>query len=164
MLCYLLAWSIRYTFIAQKSICIADWMMNTYLVQYLIFHFIVPWYLVGSRLVAVGVEYLHILGLIHTRVDSPVDCVDAEMGISLRVWPDWAIYCTLGNFLKPLAMFNLSESPAFLGNFCKGVKIYHFSREIIFGQLYRHLAIFFWSHWSLRKHNCPQQIPADHYV
>ena len=35
-----------------------------------------------------------------------------------------------------------------LGNFCKGVKIIHFSSEIIFGQLFfRHLVIFIWSHW-----------------
>ena len=27
------------------------------------------------------------------------------------------------------------KSPTFLGNFRKGVKIYHFSSEIIFGQL-----------------------------
>ena len=39
------------------------------------------------------------------------------------VWPDWALYWTLGNFLKPLATMNLSKSPTFLGNFCKGVKI-----------------------------------------
>ena len=41
----------------------------------------------------------------------------------------------LGNFLKPLATINLPQSPTFLGNFCKGVKIYHFSSEIIFGQI-----------------------------
>ena len=35
------------------------------------------------------------------------------------VWPDWAIYWTLGNFLKPLATINLPKSPPFLGNFCK---------------------------------------------
>ena len=46
-------------------------------------------------------------------------------------------------FLKPLATINLSDSPTFLGNFCKGVKISHFYSEIIFN---RHLAIFFWSH------------------
>ena len=51
------------------------------------------------------------------------------------VWPNWAIYGTLGNFLKPLATINLSKSPTFLGIFCKGVKIDHFSSEIIFGQL-----------------------------
>ena len=51
------------------------------------------------------------------------------------VWPDWTIFCTLGKFLKPLTTINLPESPTFLGNFCKGVKIYHLSREIIFGQL-----------------------------
>ena len=38
------------------------------------------------------------------------------------------------------------KSPTFLGNFCNGVKIYHFSREIILGNFYRHLVIFFQSH------------------
>ena len=51
------------------------------------------------------------------------------------MWPDWAIICTLGYFLKLLATINLPRSPTFLSNFCKGVKIYHFSGEIIFGQL-----------------------------
>ena len=45
------------------------------------------------------------------------------------------IFWTLGNFLKPLVTINLSKSLTFLGNFCKGVKIYHFSSEILFGQL-----------------------------
>ena len=58
---------------------------------------------------------------------------------SQSVRPDWAIYCTFGNDSKPLATINLPKSPTFLGNFCKGVKIIHFCREIIFGQLYRHL-------------------------
>ena len=51
------------------------------------------------------------------------------------VWPDWAIFCTLGNFFKPLATIYLPKSLTFLGNFCKVIKIYHFSCEIIFGQL-----------------------------
>ena len=42
------------------------------------------------------------------------------------VWPDWAIYWTLGKILKPNATINLPKCPTFLGNFCKGVKIYHF--------------------------------------
>ena len=42
-------------------------------------------------------------------------------------------FWTLGNFLKPLATINLPKSPTFLGIFCKGVKISHFSSEIIFG-------------------------------
>ena len=54
---------------------------------------------------------------------------------SLPVCPDWAIYWTLGNFLKPLATINLPQSPPILGNFCKGIKIIHFSSETIFGQL-----------------------------
>ena len=40
-----------------------------------------------------------------------------------------------GQVLKPLATINLLKSPTFLGNFCKGVNIYNFSSEIIFGQL-----------------------------
>ena len=45
------------------------------------------------------------------------------------------IFSTLDKFLKPLATINLPKSPTILGNFCKGVKIYHFSIEIIFVQL-----------------------------
>jgi len=55
--------------------------------------------------------------------------------VILPVSSDLAIYWTLGNFLKPLATINLPKSPTFLGNFCKGVKIYHFSSEISFGLL-----------------------------
>ena len=44
-------------------------------------------------------------------------------------------FCTLGNFLKPLATITLLKSPTVLGNFCKGVKMDHFSTEIIFGKL-----------------------------
>ena len=40
-----------------------------------------------------------------------------------------------GPFLKPLVTINLSKSPTFLGNYCKGFKIIHVSVEIIFGQL-----------------------------
>ena len=39
-----------------------------------------------------------------------------------------------GQILKPLAKINLLKSATLLGNFCEGVKIYHFSSEIIFGQ------------------------------
>ena len=35
---------------------------------------------------------------------------------------------------------NLPKSPTF--NFCKGVKIYHVSGEIILGNFYRHLEYF----------------------
>ena len=59
------------------------------------------------------------------------------------VWPDWAIYWTLANFLKPLAAINLPKSPTFWDNFCKGVKVYHFSSEIIIGQLLSTIGDFF---------------------
>ena len=52
------------------------------------------------------------------------------------MWPDWAIYWTLGNFVRPLATINLPKSLTFLWNFCKAVKIYHFSSEIILGQVF----------------------------
>ena len=51
------------------------------------------------------------------------------------MWPDWAIFCSLCNFSKPLATINLPKSLTFLSNFSKGIKIYHFSCEIIFVQL-----------------------------
>ena len=41
----------------------------------------------------------------------------------------------LGQLFKAFATINLHKSPTFLGIFCKGVKIYHFSSEIIFRQL-----------------------------
>ena len=44
-------------------------------------------------------------------------------------------FFTLGNFFKPVGTINLPKSLTFLGNCCKGIKIYHFSTEIIFGQL-----------------------------
>ena len=59
-----------------------------------------------------------------------------------------------GPLLKPLATINLPKYLTLLGNFCKGVKMSHFSSEIIIGQLlwtlgnfYGHLATFFLSHW-----------------
>ena len=49
----------------------------------------------------------------------------------------------LGQLLKPLATINLPKSPTFLGNFCESVKIYHFSNEIIVGQLLQTFGNFF---------------------
>ena len=39
---------------------------------------------------------------------------------------------------------------------CEGVEIYHFSSEIILGNFYRHVAIFFWSHFMLGVIDCFQ--------
>ena len=58
-----------------------------------------------------------------------------HLGINRAVWPDRAIYWTLGNFSKPVATISWPKSPTFLGNSCKGVKIFNFSVEFIFGQL-----------------------------
>ena len=48
-----------------------------------------------------------------------------------------------GQILKPLSTINLPKSPTFLGTVCEGVKIYHFSNEIIFGQLLKTFGDFF---------------------
>ena len=72
---------------------------------------------------------------------------------SSSVWPDWAIYWTLGNFLKPLATINLPKSPKFSGNFCKRVKIliFHFSIEIIFWATFIYIWRFFSGHTARRR-------------
>ena len=40
-----------------------------------------------------------------------------------------------GQLFEAMGIINLPKSLTFLGNFCKGVKIFNFSSEIIFGQL-----------------------------
>ena len=45
------------------------------------------------------------------------------------------ISCTLGNFSKSVATIIKPKLSTLLGIFCKGVQIFHFSSEIIFGQL-----------------------------
>ena len=40
-----------------------------------------------------------------------------------------------GQLFKASGKINLPQSSPFLGNFCKGVKIIHFSSDTIFGQL-----------------------------
>ena len=67
----------------------------------------------------------------HKRSFSKVNYFVFWISKLWAVWPDWTIYWTLGSFLEP----NLPIPPTFWGNFCKGVKIFKFSSEIIFGQL-----------------------------
>ena len=63
------------------------------------------------------------------------------------VWPDCAIYCTLGIFSKPVAAIILPKKPKFLGNFCKMLKSFIFLGKSFLGKFYGHLATFYWSHW-----------------
>ena len=51
----------------------------------------------------------------------------------------WATFQSLGQPFLPKSSIHFKP-------FCKSVKIVHFTREILFGQLYRHLATFYWSH------------------
>ena len=53
------------------------------------------------------------------------------------------VFLHFGQLFKSLATINLPKSLTFLGNFCKGVKIYHFSSEIIFGQLLHRFGDFY---------------------
>ena len=56
------------------------------------------------------------------------------------VWPDWAIF--------------LSKSLTFLGNFCKSVKIFNFTSEIVFGQLLKKIWWFFTGHTGCNLSFC----------
>ena len=64
-------------------------------------------------------------------------------------------FLDFGQLLKPLGTITLPKSCTFLGNFCKGVIIYHFSSEIIFWQLFLDIWQFFSGHTG-NKHcvNC----------
>ena len=57
----------------------------------------------------------------------------------------------LGNLSKPVATISLPQSSPFLGNFCKGVKIYYFSSETIFGKLLQTFGDFYLV--TLLEHN-----------
>ena len=46
---------------------------------------------------------------------------------------------------------HLPKSLTFLWNFCEGIKIYHFLVKSFLGKFYRHLEIFFWSHWLVHQ-------------
>ena len=67
------------------------------------------------------------------------------------MWPDWVIYYTLGNFLKPLATVNLPKSQTLFAIFQKVSKSIIFLVKSFLGNFYRHLATFFWSHWQQPK-------------
>ena len=53
------------------------------------------------------------------------------------MWPDWVIYFALGNFSKPAGTIILPKLPTLFGNFCKGVKIFHFHFWATFIDIWR---------------------------
>ena len=63
------------------------------------------------------------------------------------VWPDWAIYCNLGNFSKPVATIILPKSHTFWAIFGKVSKSFISLVKSFLGNFYRHLATFIWSSW-----------------
>ena len=60
-----------------------------------------------------------------------------------QIWRFIGLLASFQSQWQQLICPNLPHSQA---TFCKGVEIFHFSSEIILGNFYRHLAIFFWSH------------------
>ena len=68
----------------------------------------------------------------------------ARWSLTTTLWPffngptlqcdqiGWFIWLW-ATFLKPLATKKFPKSPTFLGNFCRGIKIYHFFSAIILG-------------------------------
>ena len=58
--------------------------------------------------------------------------LDLPTVVTRWVWLDWAIYCTLGDFSKPVTKIILPKLPI---NFAKVSKIFQYSSDIILGQL-----------------------------
>ena len=65
------------------------------------------------------------------------------------VWLDWAIYCTLGNCLQPIATIFLTKLPTFLAIFLKVSKSFLFRVKSFFGNFDRRLATFTGHTWVL---------------
>ena len=82
----------------------------------------------------------------HTALKIMHQSLTVINGTLHSVWPDWAIFLTLGYFLRPLATINLPKSLTFLGIFVKVSKSILFLVKSFLGNFYRHLAIFIWSH------------------
>ena len=66
--------------------------------------------------------------------------------LSYTVWPDWAIYCTLSNFSKPVVKIILPILPTFLSIFLKVSKSFIALVKSFLGNFYRLLATFYWSY------------------
>ena len=64
------------------------------------------------------------------------------------VWPDWVIYCTLGNFSRPVATIFYPNCPHIKVIFVKVSKWFIILVKSFLGNFYRHLGTFYWSHWQ----------------
>ena len=91
------------------------------------------------------------------RVDPNVTDVNGNNVLHLMVikdkmvpvWPDWAIYWTLGNFSKR----NLLKSPTFFAIFVKVSKSLIFLVKSFWGNFNGHLMSFYWSRWMVLPSN-----------
>ena len=71
-------------------------------------------------------------------------CFQRWVGCSVTRLSDFLHF---GQLFKAQGTIILTKLLTLLGNSCKGVKILHFSSEIIFGQLLQTFGDFYWSHW-----------------
>ena len=131
-------------------------------------HFSCNWFSTKAPLPPLGaacanIYSIHILFLSLSLCWSACPSVPLSLILTLKYVSIWSILTSVtrlgnllafGQLLKPLATINFPKSLTFLGNFCKGVKIYHFSSEIVLGNFFRLLAIFFLSHWSWHSPFC----------
>ena len=78
------------------------------------------------------------------------------------VWPDWVIYCILGNFSKPVATISLPKLPTFIGNFFKLSKSIILLVKSFWATFIVSLAIFSWSH-CLNKTMSDCTAPSPNY-
>ena len=99
---------------------------------------------------------------------------EREMGVAeweswrSAVWPNWAIFCTLGNHSKAVATIILPKLPALLALFVKVSKSFLFLVKSFLGNFYRQIFDFYlvtlekcsdlgtcetnvWASWWLRK-------------
>ena len=58
------------------------------------------------------------------------------------------IYCTLGNYSKPVATIILPKFHTVVAIFVKVSKVFTFLVKYVLGNFYSNLASFYWSHWS----------------
>ena len=84
------------------------------------------------------------------------------------VYRHWAIYCTFGNFSKPVATIILPKLPTFQSNFVKVSKSFIFLVKSFLGNFCRHLATFYRSHCDCQHQSAPIEgcieLKTDHSV
>ena len=104
--------------------------------------------LVGKKISALREEDRNVLKTIRS--------CQRDFSETRAVWPDLAIFCTLGNFLKPVVTITLPKLPTL---FVKVSSLSFFVVKSFLCNFYRHLETFYWSHWMREAASEPSAIP-----